>query len=150
MSAVDTLPNGAPYAIGAHFFEALSAEPSFAGVRLLNNPIRASDLLDGNRVVFFEDASDGPGAGDKAVERVYRYNVGVINRTEEARLGSHRDYRAAKRALKSALKRLRSTVQVASHREGEVVFRLENIDVGGGLVLGTFTLAYRDIDVFNV
>ena len=28
--------------------------------------------------------------------------------------------------------------------EGDVLYRLENIDVGGGLVLGLFTVDYRD------
>ena len=28
--------------------------------------------------------------------------------------------------------------------EGDVIYRLENIDVGGGLVLGLFTVDYRD------
>lgn len=150
MSKPDSLPNGAAFAIGAAFFAALQAEAAFEGARLLDNPKRASDLDDGERVVFFEDVSDGPGAQDKPLERVYRYNLGVINRTEQARLGSHRDYRTAKRTVKSALSRLKEVVQVANHREGEVAFRLENVDVGGGLVLGTFSISYRDSDVISV
>ncbi|RYF66032.1 MAG: hypothetical protein EOO22_21695 [Comamonadaceae bacterium] len=150
MSKPDSLPNGAAYEIGAALFAALVAEEALTGAKLLDNPVRASSLQDGDRIVFFEDVSDGPAAQDKPLERVYRYNVGVINRTESSRLGSHRDYRTAKRTLKSALPRLKSIVQVANHREGEIAFRLENVDVGGGLVLGTFTLTYRDSDVFNV
>ena len=148
MSTVDKLPNGGAYAIGEALFAALVAEAEFAGAKLLNNPVRASELADGARIVFFEDVSDGPADSSKPLERVYRYTVGAINRTELSRLGSHRDYRVAKRALKSALPRLKALVQVGNHREGEISFRLENIDVGGGLVLGTFTLAYRDDSVF--
>lgn len=143
MSAVDALPYGAAYAIGEALFAALEAAPALSGATLLNNPARVTDLSDGARIVFFEDVSDGP--SDKAAERVYRYNVGVINRTDDARRGSHGDYRAAKLALKGALPRLKTTVQVGNHKEGEITFRLENIDVGGGLVLGAFTLAYRDL-----
>lgn len=150
MSKPDSLPNGGAFAIGAALFAALKAEAKFTGARLLDNPKRASDLDDGDRIVFFEDVSDSPGPQDKPMDRVYRYNVGVINRTAEPRLGSHRDYRTAKRTLKSALPVLKEIVPVANHREGEVAFRLENVDVGGGLVLGTFTLTYRDNDVFNV
>lgn len=150
MSTADSLPNGGAYAIGAHLFAALKAEPLFAGATLFDNPVRASDLFEGARLVFFEDVSDGPANSDKSAERVYRYNVGVISRSTAPRLESHRDYRTAKRALMSALPRLNGTVQVGAHREGETVFRLENIDVGGGLVLGTFTLVYRDADVFKV
>ena len=150
MSKADSLPNGAAFAIGEAFYAALFAEPAFAGTRLLNNPVRVSDLSDGDRVLFFEDVSDEPGEQGKPLERVYRYNVGVINRSATPRLGAHRDYRTAKRALKAALPRLKTIVQVSNSREGSVTFRLENIDVGGGLVLGTFTLTYRDPDVLNV
>jgi hypothetical protein len=146
MSTVDPLPQGAPFAIGEALFAALVAAPELAGCKHLDNPVRASDLVDGDRIVFFEDVGDG--AGGKPAARVYRYNVGVINRTQSPRLGSHGDYRAAKRALKAALPRLVGTVLVSNHSEGEVVFRLENIDVGGGLVLGSFTLEYRDPGAF--
>jgi len=147
--STDDLPNGGAYAIGAALFAALEADALLQGAKLLDNPVRASALADGERIVFFEDVSDGPGPTDKPLERVYRYNVGVINRTDDARLGAHRDYRSAKRALKAALPRLKGVVQVGNHREGEIAFRLENIDVGGGLVLGTFTLGYRDAAVFG-
>lgn len=142
MSAVDPWPFGAAYAIGDALYSALVAAPGLVGAKLINNPVRVTDLAEGERIVFFEDVSDGP--SDKPSERVYRYNVGVVNRTVQARRGSHGDYRVAKLALKAALPRLKAICQVGNHREGEITFRLENIDVGGGLVLGTFTLAYRD------
>jgi len=148
--SVDSLPNGAPYVIGEALFAALEAAAALEGATLLNNPVRVSDLADGARIVFFEDVSDGPGDASKPTERTYRYNLGVVNRSDQPRLGSHRDYRAAKRAVKQALPRLKDLVAVGNHREGEITFRLENIDVGGGLVLGTFTLGYRDRDVLNV
>jgi len=150
MSTQDKLPNGPVYEIGKALFAALVAEAAFADAKLLDNPTRATDLAEGARVVFFEDVSDLPAPPDKPMYRVYRYNLGVVNRSDQPRLGSHRDYRTAKRALKAALPRLKALVQVSNHREGEVAFRLENIDVGGGLVLGTFSLEYRDSDVFNV
>lgn len=149
MSTPDALPNGGAFAIGAALFAALQSEAGLQGATVLDNPSRASDLDDGDRIVFIEDVSDSP-VTDKQKERVYRYNLGVVNRTETPRLGAHRDYRTAKRALKNALPTLKDIVPVGNHREGEVAFRLENVDVGGGLVLGTFTLTYRDETLFNL
>lgn len=144
MSTPDTLPQGVPYAVGELLMQALRDEPALAGVAFHDNPVRASDIQDGNRVVFFEDVSDGPAEQGEQIKRVFRFNVGVINRTEDKRLGVHRDYRAAKRALDEALPSVRELVVANFLREGEIAFRLENIDVGGGLVLATFTLGYRD------
>ena len=60
MSALkpDTLPEGAPFAIGAAIVHALRSDPALAGVTVLDNPKRASDLQAGARIVFFEDQAD--------------------------------------------------------------------------------------------
>ncbi|MGH8760695.1 MAG: hypothetical protein ACREVW_14480 [Burkholderiales bacterium] len=142
----DTLPEGAPFAIGEALFAALFGAAALAGATVLDNPVKLSALADGARIVFFEDVSDR--ALDQAggvQKRTYTFNVGVINRTTAARRGAHGDYRAAKRVVRAALKELRVVAQVASNlREGDVTYRIENIDVGGGLVLGTFSVDYRD------
>lgn len=144
-AAPDALPQGAPFAIGEAVVAALRAAPDLAGVLIRDNPVRASELADGERVVFYEDASDSfreqPGQLQK---RVFTFTVGVINRSDAPRLGVHRDYRAAKRVVRSALAGLSSTLRTNPLIEGEVTFRLENIDVGGGLVLGSFSVEYRD------
>lgn len=144
MSSTDKLPQGVPYAVGELLMQALRDAPALAGAKILDNPVRLADINDGARIVFFEDLGDGPADPGEQVKRVYRFNVGVINRTEGKRLGVHTDYRAVKRVLDEALPRLRSAVVATFLREGEISFRLENIDVGGGLVLATFTLGYRD------
>lgn len=142
----DTLPVGAPYAIGEALFAALDAALAPQGVKALDNPKRLSDLDDGSRIVFYEDVSDRgvdqPGGQQK---RTYSFNIGAINRTEAARRGVHEDYRTAKRVVLDTLKALRVSVKVISVlREGDVTYRIENIDVGGGLILGTFSVDYRD------
>jgi hypothetical protein len=144
--AVDPLPEGAPYSIGAALVAALADSVELAGATVLDNPLRASQLVDGDRIVFFEDVSDRSIDQAGGVQkRTYTFNVGVINRTEAPRQGAHRDYRAAKRVVRDALKALRQVVQVISGmREGDVTYRIENVDVGGGLVLGAFTVDYRD------
>ena len=105
---------------------------------------------DGERIVFFEDQGDKPGVqpGQRQL-RSYSFAVGVISRDGlQPRQQAHQDYRTAKRTLR--LEGMRAVtaagVEVAGSGlvEGEVRFRLENIDVGGGLVLGLFTLDYRD------
>ncbi|CAN5857917.1 hypothetical protein BH11PSE13_BH11PSE13_12180 [soil metagenome] len=140
----DPLPQGAPYAIGELFFAALQGEPAFAGAKVINNPERRVDLNDGGRIVFLEDITDAPADLSAEFKRIYTFNLGVINRTAAARRSAHADYRAAKRAVRAAMPRLKGTVELNGLREGVVAYRLENIDIGGALVLGAFTLAYRD------
>ena len=149
MSALkpDTLPEGAPFAIGAAIVHALRADPALAGVTVLDNPKRASDLQAGARIVFFEDQADKPiEQPGPSAKRTYSFTVGVINRTEQDRRGAHADYRAAKRAVRNCLPAINALVRLDARGmvEGDVLYRLENIDVGGGLVLGLFTVDYRD------
>lgn len=151
MSALkaDTLPEGVPFLAGAAVIDALKSAADLTGAKILDNPVRASDLSDGERIVFFEDQTD------KLLEqpsqrqyRTYGFSIGVINRSVEARRAAHRDYRAVKRVLRSlsmpAITQAGIEIAKSGIREGEVRYRLENIDVGGSLVLGLFTLDYRD------
>ncbi len=143
----DKMPQGAPFAIGAAIVAALRAEPALTGATVLDNPKRASDLHTGDRIVFFEDQADDPIAQPgQSQKRTYGFTVGVINRTQTDRLGAHTDYRAAKRAIRNCMPEIIKLVQIEGRGlvEGAVRYRLENIDVGGGLVLGLFTLDYRD------
>lgn len=146
---MDKLPQGAPYAIGAAVVQTLRAAPELAGALVLDNPRRASDLSEGDRIVFFEDQSDRQRDNPAQVQhRTYSFAVGVVSRAASARQAAHADYRAAKRALRTlgmaAITSAGVDINGAGIREGEVRYRLENIDVGGELVLGTFTLDYRD------
>lgn len=145
----DTLPEGIPFVAGAAVIDALKSAPALNGAKVLDNPVRASDLSEGERIVFFEDQSD------KLLEqpsqrqyRTYAFSVGVINRSADARRAAHQDYRAVKRVLRGlsmpAITQAGVEIAKSGIREGEVRYRLENIDVGGSLVLGLFTLDYRD------
>ncbi len=145
----DTLPAGVPFVAGAAIIQALRDAPDLVGAKILDNPVRASDLSDGERIVFFEDQSD------KLLEqpsqrqyRAYGFSIGVISRNADARRCAHRDYRAVKRVLRNlsmpAIAQTGVEIAKSGIREGEVRYRLENIDVGGGLVIGLFTLDYRD------
>lgn len=143
----DTLPQGAPFAIGAAIVAALRAAQALDGATVLDNPKRASDLQTGSRIVFFEDQADKPIAQPgQSQKRTYGFTVGVINRTTNDREGAHADYRAAKRVIRTCMPEIIKLVQIEGRGlvEGDVLYRLENLDVGGGLVLGLFTLDYRD------
>lgn len=143
----DTLPQGAPFAIGAAIVAALRAAPELSGATVLDNPKRSSDLQTGARIVFFEDQADKfITQPNQSPKRTYGFTVGVINRTETDRQSAHADYRAAKRVIRNCMPEIVKTVQIVDRGliEGDVLYRLENIDVGGGLVLGLFTLDYRD------
>nr|WP_296021328.1 hypothetical protein [uncultured Acidovorax sp.] len=145
----DTLPAGVPFTAGAAVLEALRGATDLDGAKFLDNPVRASDLSEGERIIFFEDQSD------KLLEqpsqrqyRTYAFSIGVINRSLDARRAAHQDYRAVKRVLRGlsmpAITQAGVEIAKSGIREGEVRYRLENIDVGGSLVLGLFTLDYRD------
>lgn len=145
----DKCPQGVPYVMGAAIVQALRDAPALAGAMVLDNPRRASGLAEGARIVFFEDAGDRPRSNEAQVQhRTYSFTLGVISRAANARHAAHTDYRAAKRVLRlvcmPAMTQAGVEVAGSGMREGEVTYRLENIDVGGELVLGTFTIDYRD------
>ncbi len=147
--AADKRPNGVPFELGRILIEALRADSGLAGVTVLDNPERASVLMDGERLVFLEEQRDVPVDDPGQVQRrIYHFSVGVIARNESARLQAHGDYRLVKRILRNDCMRLITAAGIvlagAGLQEGEVRYRLENIDVGGSLVLGAFSIEYRD------
>lgn len=147
--AADKFPSGVPFELGRILIEALRADPGLAGVAVLDNPERASALVDGVRLVFLEEQRDVPLDDPGQVQkRIYHFSVGVIARNEGARLQAHGDYRLVKRILRNDCMRLITGAGIAlagaGLQEGEVRYRLENIDVGGSLVLGAFSIEYRD------
>ena len=143
----DALPAGAPYAIGQAIVEALHSNAALTGALVLDNPQRASALQDGDRIVFFEDQADRlidqPG---QSAKRTYSFTLGVISRSTDARKDAHADYRATKRIVRNCMPAISQAVVLGGRglQEGEVAYRLENIDVGGALVLGSFSVDYRD------
>ncbi|WP_278534957.1 hypothetical protein [Delftia acidovorans] len=145
----DVLLYGAPFVIGRAVVQALQASPGLQGAVLRDNPVAAAELSAGDRVLFVEDQSDKP-RGDQPAQRArrsYGFSIGVIRRTESARQDAHADYRLAKRTVIECLPLLAQMgieIEAGGMVEGEVRYRLENIDVGGALVLGLFSFAYRD------
>jgi len=140
-------PNGLPHAIGAVLMQALRECPALAGAQVLDNPLRASALHDGQRIVFFEDQADRP--RDAVQKRTFEFAIGIINRAGEgARTAAHTDYRAARRVLREqCMPQLTEAGLKLEGRglvENEVRYLLENIDVGGALVQGLFAVDYRD------
>lgn len=144
MNGPDPLPLGVAFAVGEILLAALRAGPELADVTIHEFPVRPATLADGSRVVWFEDVSDGPLEQSNQINREYRFTVGVINRTKDARRGVHTDYRAVKRIVNAALPGLKDTVTAKHLREGDIAFGLENVDVGGGVIISSWTLGYRD------
>lgn len=145
----DKFPKGVPFELGRILFDALRADPGLIGVSVLDNPERASALVEGGRVVFLEEQRDTPvDQPGQVQQRIYHFSVGVIARTESARSQAHGDYRLVKRVLRNDCMKLITDAGIRLDGpgllEGEVRYRLENIDVGGSLVLGAFSIQYRD------
>ncbi|MFD1709849.1 hypothetical protein FVQ98_14055 [Ottowia sp. GY511] len=143
----DVAPLGYPYLIGEAVMEALKADPAFAGVKLVDNPSKPEAISEGKRLLLFKDAADSlEDQNGNAMDRVFTFQVGAISRDKQSRKQAHTDYRALKRVIRDSIKDMtakgaRITGQV---RETAVSYQLENLDVGGSLVLGTFTVKYRD------
>lgn len=136
--------NSVRYLISRAVFEALRDAPELAGARVLDNPSEPQALAAGERIVFVEDQSDGfiDQAGQAGTRR-FVFAVGVINRSSSARAGADADYVAAEAALRSRHTELIKELSCGPLRERDVSFRVESIDVGGALVLGTFEVEYR-------
>ena len=105
MSKPDKFPNGVPYELGQAVMQVLRAEPALADALILDNPVRATALAEGARVVFFEEQQDTfveqPG---QVAYRSYHFSLGVISRAEEdARRKAHADYRLVKRVVRQQL-----------------------------------------------
>ena len=142
------MPQSIRYQISAAFVEALKTtfEP---GTKVKRNPREPSPARDGPRVVFFADTSDAfieqPG---QLAKRVFVFEVGAINRTDDAEAGADADYVAAEATLRSAFATVAQVLkdagaQLGPLRERGVAFKVEDIDVDGALVLGEFEIEYR-------
>ncbi len=147
----DPAPLGFPYAIGEAVMAALTGDAALAGCALRANPEKPADIADGRRLLVFKDAADAlKDQSGNAADRTYTFQAGALARTKDARAQAHTDYRAAKRAIRAAVTAMaQGGVNVRGQvRETNVSFQLENIDVGGCLVLGTFAVDYRDLNGF--
>lgn len=142
------MPQSRRYQISALVVAALRAHPGLQGALILDNPTDPRAISDGKRVVFVEDQTDGwisqEGQRNK---RRFVWTVGVINRSDSTagadRAGADADYLAAVDAVRGAHSQLVTTVkEVGPLRERDVTFRLEGIDVGGALILGSFEVEY--------
>lgn len=146
-SRIEKLPYGAPFVIGQTIVQLLKSATELAGAKVIDNPRRASELDAGQRIVFFEDQHDKfidkPG---QVAKRTYTFTLGVINRSTQARQGAHADYRTSKMILLSSIPEIAGAIELVNSGliEKDVTFQLENIDVGGALVIGTFSIDYRD------
>ena len=153
--------HGVPFVVGQQVEMLLqqlrASTPDWAGAQVLNNPRSAVDF--GGSLLHFgvEDRSDAPMAsvnGDKPGQtpyRTYSFNLwvvaapmGVANPREVA----HAAYTKAKRLVREQLMRAVQAVGVevsgTGLRVGAVQYHLENMDLPGALVLGQFSLDYRD------
>jgi hypothetical protein len=135
--------NSIRYRISAAIVEALRAAPALAGVKVLDNPTDASALQAGERLVLVEDQTDRfIDQKNQQGKRRFAFTLGAINRSANDRAGADADYQAAEAAVRGTHKHLMSTLGCGPLHEEEVTFRVEGIDVGGALVLGTFSVEY--------
>jgi len=144
-----TLPTHGPdCVIGSVIVQALRAHFGSTGPDVLDNPTRASLLDEGPKKVIFEDQNcrRSADAAKKAI-RTYSFSVAALCRTTDARNDAHALYRAARGVVLGAMPAITAAgvgITASGVSDGDVTYRVEGLDVGGGLVLGMFTLQYRD------
>jgi len=140
-----------PYQLSQAIVSALRLQFEADGVVVRDNPTSLADLNTGSRVVFVEDDADDlrdkPG---QAEGRTFGVNVGVINRTADARAGADADMVAIKACITTAVAaaalvmvRDKALLAAQAVREGRHTYKVEGIDVGGALVLTRFEIDYR-------
>lgn len=138
-----------PFLISGVFVAALRDAFEISGAVVKHNPRGPAPLSDGSRVVFFEAQSDGfiDQAGQVGKRR-FSFVLGVINRADgTAEAGADADYVMADEVIRGAYQEVAAMLaaikaQCGPLREREVAFRVDDIDVDGALVLGTFDIEY--------
>ncbi len=148
-----------PYRLSQAVVAALRAQFEPLGATVRDNPTSRAALNEGARVVFVEDEQDQPGTAssgaqpnqpNQAEARSFAMAVGVIARTDDARAQADADMEQVKATLRDAvLAETRSMtaagdiLATAMPLEGQRLYRLDGIDVGGALVLTRFLISYR-------
>lgn len=145
--SVTIATHGPDCVIGAVIVQALKDHFGSSGSEVLDNPVRAAYLEDGPKKVIFEDQRNSrvPEAQKKSV-RTYSFSVAALCRTREARTDAHALYRAARGVVLGVMPALTEAgvpITGGGISEGDVTYRVEALDVGGGLVLGLFSLQYQ-------
>lgn len=133
--------------IGSAIVSALQTQFAGSGVVVRDNPVRAAMLEEGAQQVIFEDQANKRGTGGVTAQRTYSFSLAALSRDEDARTQAHALYQTARRVVLGIMPALTTAgIVIAADGvvEGDVTYRLENLDVGGGLVLGLYTIKYRN------
>jgi hypothetical protein len=139
-----------PFVLSSHVVNSLRALEQVDFI-VRDNPVTRAALEMGDRVIFVEDTDDEPTTKEGQAEgRTFRFNVGVINRTNNSREQADRDMQTIKPMVVSALMAACRGLQAdnaiktfQAPREGRRSYRIEGIDVGGALILTRYEIDYR-------
>lgn len=132
--------------IGSAIVSALQTQFAGSGVVVRDNPVRAAMLEEGAQQVIFEDQANKRGTGGVTAQRTYSFSLAALSRDEDARTQAHALYQTARRVVLGIMPALTTAgiaIAAGGVVEGDVTYRVENLDVGGGLVLGLYTIQYR-------
>jgi hypothetical protein len=145
---VSIATHGHDCVIGSTIVNALRTQFAGTGVVVRDNPVRAAMLDEGAQQVIFEDQANRRGTGGVPAQRTYSFSLAALSRDEDARTQAHAMYQTARRVMLGIMPALTSAgiaIAAGGVVEGDVTYRVENLDVGGGLVLGLYTIQYRHI-----
>lgn len=132
--------------IGSTIVNALRTQFAGTGVVVRDNPVRAAMLEEGAWQVIFEDQANKRGTGGVPAQRTYSFSLAALIRDDDARTQAHALYQTARRVVLGIMPALTTAgivIAAGGVVEGDVTYRVENLDVGGGLVLGLYTIQYR-------
>lgn len=139
-----------PFLLSQAAVTAIAGDFTAEPVSIRDNPSTRAAFAEGARVVFLVDSRDKPSKQPNQSEaRAFTFEVGVINRTAADRAGADDDMQRIKlllaRAMPAACRGLKESGDIIGHsalRELERYYRVEDVDVGGALIVTAFEIEY--------
>lgn len=137
-----SLPQSPGFSVVSRLLLAYAAVPGLAELPLARNPRNPQHLAVGKRVVIVTELSDSPvgKAGHRETRRRV-VKVGILSRVESADADADALYGLLSDTTQAALAQLRPTV-ITRMAEGEVQFYVDDIEVDGAVVVGSWEIDY--------
>ena len=142
---LQALPHSPAHAITSALFAAIAADPLLSPLPLSRNPRRAAQLGDGPVVLVLKEVRDGMSRDPGAAElRQREVSLGVVCRATGADALADKVYHYLHIVAYDALSTLQqSNADVRSIKEIDTRYEVEDIEIDGAIVIGTWSVNYR-------
>jgi hypothetical protein len=126
--------------------EAIADVPALADLPIVRNPRRPSHLGGGERILIVSEVSDVnvQKAGARETRRRL-VKIGVLSRVDGADADADGLYCLLSDTVQAALRPMQLAATITKHSEGNVQFYVDDIDVDGAVVIGSWEIDYTRI-----